>query len=88
MSRDFPAPSAETTSFRPGGTSIGAAASEASEGAGFPTVVRDSDDVPERLASVLERVLLKADLKALDREAYQRVMADLKARAAEWEAKA
>ena len=41
----------------------------------------------ERVVSVLERVLLKADLKNLDLDAYENVLADLRARAAEWEGK-
>lgn len=38
----------------------------------------------ERVVSVLERVLLKADLKTLDRDAYELVLGDLRARASEW----
>ena len=38
----------------------------------------------ERVVTVLERVLLKADLKNLDRDAYEKVLADLRERAAEW----
>lgn len=41
----------------------------------------------EKIIAILERVLAKSDLQALDRAAYEQVLADLRDRAGEWRAK-